>query len=218
MAHLEVKPKSGLPWWAWLLLALIALAILLFAMKRCNQDTTHEKVISDTANVATDTTNVTTGQADAVAMTEPDWSSVNFDSPPTSDPDITDKDIIVRQGADYTIYTLGENILFATDQNKIQSKSEAKLKRIADVLNKRFAGSYIGVYGNTDSTGTATHNKQLGAERATAVKDWLVNSGKIDQGKVSIHSLGENEPVATNANEAGRKQNRNVEIVAFKNK
>jgi len=36
MAHLEVKPKSGAPWWLWLLLALIALAIILFFINRNN--------------------------------------------------------------------------------------------------------------------------------------------------------------------------------------
>ncbi|VFA44101.1 OmpA family protein [Chryseobacterium indologenes] len=212
MAHLEVKPKNGTPWWVWLILALIALAILLFSLRRCNGDTKENKAVTDTLTTST------ANQKDAVAMTEPDWSSVNFNSPASADPDIADKDIVVRNGADYTIFTLGENILFATDDNKIQGSSEAKLKRIVEVLNKRYKGSYIGVYGNTDSTGTANHNKKLGADRAAAVQEWLINSGEIEKDRLSIHSLGEKEPVATNSNEPGRQQNRNVEIVAFKQK
>lgn len=212
MAHLEVKPKSGTPWWVWLLLAIIALAILLFLVKRCNTDTTEGTGATDTI------ANSTVDRGDALATTEPDWSSVDFNTPRSSDPDITDEDIWIRENADYTIYTLGENILFAPDEKGIQSSSEAKLKQIADALNKRFKGTYIGVFGNTDSTGTASHNKQLGAERATAVKDWLVSSGGIDRDKVSTHSLGENQPVASNATESGREQNRSVEIVAFRNK
>lgn len=212
MAHLEVKPKNGTPWWVWLILALIALAILLFSLKRCNGDTTENKALNDTL------ANSATNQKDAVAMTEPDWSSVNFNSPTSEDPDIKDKDIVVRNGDDYTIFTLGENILFATDDNKIQGNSEAKLQRIVEVLNKRYKGSYIGVFGNTDSTGTPTHNKKLGADRAAAVQQWLVNKGGIEKDRLSIHSLGENKPVATNSNKPGRQQNRNVEIVAFKQK
>ncbi len=111
---------------------------------------------------ATDT--LVTTRADGknvVAVTEPDWNSINFDSPESADPDITDKNITVRNGTDYTIFTLGENILFSKDDNKIQEISEEKLKHIANVLNRRYKGSYIGIYGNTDSSGTTTHNKKL---------------------------------------------------------
>ncbi len=213
MAHLEVKPKNSTPWWVWLILALIALAILLFSLRRCNGDHMENKAGKDTLSTST------TNEKDAVAMTEPDWSSVNFNLPASVDPDITDKDIVVRNGDDYTIFTLGENILFATDDNKLHGgASEVKLKRIAEVLKKRYKGSYIGVFGNTDSTGSTTHNKKLGAERAAAVQEWLVNSAGIEKDRLSIHSLGENRPVATNSNEPGRQQNRNVEIVAFKQK
>ncbi|WP_313490813.1 OmpA family protein [Sphingobacterium multivorum] len=214
MAHLEVKPKSGAPWWLWLLLALIALAIILFFVNRNNS-------ASDVADTR-DSTGMVTDQGDmggdTLATTEPSWNSVDFNSAESSDPNITDKDIRVRSSDGYTIYSLGENILFATDQSAIQSNSEAKLKQISSALNKDFQGAYVGVFGNTDSTGTASHNKQLGMERATAVKDWLVSQGGIDQSKVSVHSRGENAPVADNVSASGKNQNRNVEIVVFRNK
>ncbi|WP_345949248.1 OmpA family protein [Mucilaginibacter sp. PAMB04274] len=214
MAHLEVKPKSGTPWWLWLLLAIIALAILLFLFKGCGNKTA-DVVTTDSTAVSTDTT---LNKEDALAATEPDWNKVDFNAPKSSDPDVTDKDISVSGNDEYTIYTLGENILFATDQNAVQGSAEAKLKQIVASLNKRYKGASIGVFGNTDSTGTAGHNKQLGAERAAAVKDWLVKTGGVEDGKVSIHSFGEKEPVASNATASGRQQNRNVEIVAFPTK
>jgi outer membrane protein OmpA-like peptidoglycan-associated protein len=210
MAHLEVKPKSGTPWWLWLLLALIALAILLLFFKGCGNKP-KEVATTDSTATMTDTINNT---ENVVATTEPDWSKVDLNAAKSSDPDITDKDVAVSGNDDYTIYTLGENVLFATDQNSIQSSGENKLKQVVSSLNKRFKGASIGVFGNTDSTGTAGHNKQLGAQRAEAVKQWLVKSG-VEEGKVSIHSLGEKEPVASNATESGREQNRNVQIVAF---
>jgi outer membrane protein OmpA-like peptidoglycan-associated protein len=211
MAHLEVKPKSGTPWWLWLLLAIVALAILLFLFKGCGKGS---QEVATTDSSATSKTDTTANTGNAVAATEPDWSKVDFNAPKSSDPDVTDKDIAVSGGDDYTIYTLGENILFATDQNTIQTSADAKLKQVVSSLNKRFKGASIGVFGSTDSTGTAGHNKQLGAQRAEAVKQWLVKSG-VEDGKVSIHSLGENKPVASNATAGGREQNRNVQIVAF---
>ncbi len=106
-------------------------------------------------------------------------------------------------------------IVFSCASSKaLQSNAENKLKLILASLNKRFKGAQIGVYGSTDATGDAAHNKQLGADRASAVKDWLVKNG-IDADKVSVQSLGESKPVATNATATGRQQNRNVSIVAF---
>ncbi len=129
--------------------------------------------------------------------------------------EINDKDIAISGNGQYTIYTLGENILFSTDQANLQASAGDKLKQIVASLNKRFKGAEIGVYGSADSTGTEGHNKMLGAERAKAVKTWLTTTGGMDSTKVSIHSLGDTKPVASNATASGRQQNRNVSIVAF---
>jgi outer membrane protein OmpA-like peptidoglycan-associated protein len=205
MAELDVQPKRSGPWWLWLLLALIAIAILVFLFKGCNS-----KMTTVTTTYSTTTK--------SVAVTQPDWNKVDFNAAKSSDADVTDPGIAVSGNEQYTIYTLGENILFATDQNTLQGNAGDKLKQIAASLKKRFKGASIGVYGNTDSTGTAGHNKMLGAERAAAVKDWLVKTGGLDSTTVSVHSLGETKPVATNATASGRQQNRNVSIVAFPNK
>lgn len=209
MAHLEVTPKKSSPVWLWILLALVALAIIYFLFMR--SDTTTETVVTDTTAAVTQPAN-----AQVLAATEPDWDNVDFNTAQSTDADITDNDIKVSGNDDYRIYSLGENILFATDQNAIQGNAEAKLKQITASLDKNYKGAYIGIYGNTDAVGTTADNKELGAKRATAVKDWLVNSGGVEGGKVSVHSMGEKEPIATNATESGRQQNRNVRIVAFR--
>lgn len=202
MAQLDVQRKRSNPWWIWLLLALIALAILFFAARGCNG--------GNDAVTAADSTGTT-----AVAATEPEWNSVDFNLARSTDPDISDTDIAVSSNDRYTIYSLGENILFASGQNQLQAGAEDKLKQIVNVLNKRFKGASIGVYGNTDSEGSASSNKTLGAERAAAVKDWLTGAGGMNASAVSVHSFGESKPVASNATESGRQQNRNVSIVAF---
>lgn len=204
MAELDVQPKKSSPW-IWILLALVAIVILFFLVKGCNSKTT---TVATTDSTTTKT----------VAVTRPDWDKVDFNAAKATDADVTDPAIAVSGNDQYTIYTLGENILFATDQNNLQGTAGDKLKQIVASLNKRFKGASIGVYGSTDSTGTAGHNKMLGAERAAAVKNWLVQTGGLDSTLVSIHSVGETKPVATNATAGGRQQNRNVSIVAFPNK
>lgn len=205
MADLDVQPKKSSPWWIWLIIVLIAIIILFFLVKGCNSKTTAVGTNDSTANKT-------------LAVTRPDWSKVDFNAAKASDADVTDPAISVSGNDQYTIYTLGENILFATDQNDLQGTAGDKLKQIVASLNKRFKGANIGVYGSTDSTGTAGHNKELGAARAAAVRSWLIQTGGLDSTLVSIHSLGESKPVATNATASGRQQNRNVSIVAFPNK
>jgi len=213
MAHLEVTPKKRSSAWIWLLLALIALAIIYVLYMR--SDTKTEPVATNET-----TTVAQPERKDVLAATEPDWDKVDFNAASTADPDITDKDITVNGNDDYRIYSLGENILFATGKSTIQdnANAQAKLSQIAASLDKNYKGAYIGVYGNTDAEGSAADNAQLGADRATAVKDWLVNKGGVEGSKVSVHSSGEKAPVASNATASGRQQNRNVKIVAFRNK
>lgn len=212
MAHLEVKPKRSSSWWVWLLVILVVLAVLFFLFRdrlNMNSQTTIQK---DSTSMSTDTANAGT---QGLAANGPDWKKVSFDAPKSADADIQDQDIQVSGNKDYTLYSLGENVLFAKDENTIQPSAVKKLQQIAGSLNKRFKGASIGVFGHTDSTGTVSHNKQLGSERAMAVKDWLIKNGGIAESDVTIHSMGESNPVARNASATGRKDNRNVVIAAM---
>jgi len=202
MAELNVQPKKKSSI-LWIILALIALAILFFLVRRNSE--TKNSAVSDTT------------VQDTIATTVSDWDQVDFNSPGTSYDEVTDKGVIIRSANGYAIYGIGENILFAKDQSTIQSTADAQLKQIAASLKKRFDGANLGIYGNTDSTGTATHNKKLGAERAEAVKNWLIKNG-FPENLISIHSKGESAPVATNATEKGKELNRSVEIVALSTK
>ncbi len=201
MAHLEVEPKPSRPWWIWVLLAIVLVALAAILLNKCGTD---QKSVA-----RTDTIN------NVGAATGPDWKTVDFNSEKMTDADINDKNISVSGNANYTIYSLGENILFPTDGNEVSETGQAKLKMISDVIQKRFEGSTIGVFGSTDATGSKDYNKELGKERAESVKNWLTSAGNLASDHISVQSLGETEPVATNQTTAGRQQNRNVSIVVF---
>lgn len=204
MAHLEVEPKPSRPSWVWLLIILLAILLAGMLIKKCNADGDSSAADS----VSTDTSQV-------IAKTTPDWNSIDFNSAPKTDADITDTEIQTRGDGNYTIYMLGENILFPTSGNDLGEKGTQKLQMIAGVLNKRFPEATIGVFGSTDSTGPADENKELGRERAMVVRNWLAEQGKVATENISVQSLGETEPVATNETKSGRQQNRNVAIVVF---
>jgi outer membrane protein OmpA-like peptidoglycan-associated protein len=94
------------------------------------------------------------------------------------------------------ILNMPSNITFATDSSTIQPQ---------------FNETLVDVYGYTDNTGSDTYNYDLSQKRAVAVATVLASQGVI-QGRFHITGKGEEEPIASNATEAGRSQNRRVEI------
>ncbi|MFH1679515.1 MAG: PorV/PorQ family protein [Candidatus Eisenbacteria bacterium] len=69
----------------------------------------------------------------------------------------------------------------------------------------------IEVQGHTDNVGSASYNQQLSEKRAGAVMQYLVDHG-INQARLKAVGKGKAAPVADNNTEAGRLQNRRVEI------
>ena len=66
--------------------------------------------------------------------------------------------------------------------------------------------------GFADSRGDKSYNKELSKKHVEAVKNYLVATGKMGAGCVSVGAMGEALPAATNATAAGRQENRRVEI------
>lgn len=76
---------------------------------------------------------------------------------------------------------------------------------------KQFDQNSIEIIGHTDSTGGYQHNMTLSQRRAQSVANYLVSQG-VDPSRVTTRGAGPDQPVASNANEAGRQQNRRVEV------
>ncbi len=85
------------------------------------------------------------------------------------------------------------------------------------VLNQAAAAMHgqptmqVVVAGHTDSLGDAKYNEKLSWARAQAVADYLIKNG-VAATRLSVIGYGEDAPVASNESEAGRKQNRRVEL------
>jgi lipid-binding SYLF domain-containing protein len=104
-----------------------------------------------------------------------------------------------------------KQIRFATNQSAIPAEAEPALTRVAQTLKDNPTWR-VRVEGFTDNVGSRAANAKLSQQRADAVKNWLVNNG-VDQSRVRAKGFGESRPVASNASENGRADNRRVEIV-----
>ena len=108
------------------------------------------------------------------------------------------------------ILNMPSNITFGVDSAVVQQSFSETLISVGLVL-KKFNKTIVDVYGHTDDTGSDAHNQDLSQRRAVAVATILANQG-IDQRRFYIEGKGESDPIASNANETGRSQNRRVEI------
>jgi SH3 domain-containing YSC84-like protein 1 len=104
-----------------------------------------------------------------------------------------------------------KQIHFATGQWEIPSGSDAALADIAQAL-KDNPGWHVRIEGYTDNVGSKAFNMKLSRERAESVMKWLVDHG-VDHSRLKAVGYGESHPVANDATEEGRAQNRRVEVV-----
>jgi outer membrane protein OmpA-like peptidoglycan-associated protein len=118
--------------------------------------------------------------------------------------------VSVTRVGDQIILNMPSNITFGVDSATVQQSFNETLISVGLVL-KKFNKTIVDVYGHTDDTGSDSHNLDLSQRRAVAVATILANQG-IDQRRFYIEGKGEADPIASNATETGRSQNRRVEI------
>lgn len=104
-----------------------------------------------------------------------------------------------------------DNILFDTGRATITAASETPLNAVVDLL-KTDAALTLEIQGHTDNVGAKDANQKLSKDRADSVRAWLVKAG-IDAGRLTTAGFGDAQPVADNATDAGRAQNRRVVLV-----
>jgi outer membrane protein OmpA-like peptidoglycan-associated protein len=119
--------------------------------------------------------------------------------------------ITVTNMGDYLIVNTPSDLLFAVDSASVSSSLYGELQAVANNLNQ-YPNSTIEVVGHTDNTGTASYNMDLSQRRASSVANILISDG-VPGSRVRAYGRGEDQPVASNLDEAGRAQNRRVEII-----
>jgi outer membrane protein OmpA-like peptidoglycan-associated protein len=102
-------------------------------------------------------------------------------------------------------------VLFQNGKAELLPAAREKLSKIAGILSTH-KGLKIEADGFTDSNGSDELNQNLSEARAKNVKDYLVSQG-VQGDSVTSKGFGKASPIASNDTNAGRQENRRVELV-----
>lgn len=103
------------------------------------------------------------------------------------------------------------DVLFDFDKYTLKPGAREKLAKVSGIL-LAYPGLKVQLEGHTDSIGSDEYNMNLSQQRANAVEQYLISQG-VPESNLSAVGLGKANPVATNDTDAGRQQNRRVEMV-----
>ena len=109
--------------------------------------------------------------------------------------------------------TFDSGILFPFDSDDMQPAGRENLRKLADSLQSN-PGTEIMLVGHTDSVGQPGYNQELSQRRARAASAYLGSQG-VSSSRLLTSGKGEAEPIASNDDETGRRQNRRVEIAIY---
>lgn len=116
---------------------------------------------------------------------------------------------VVRNGDNITLNMPGA-ITFGFDKSDVQPQFYPVLDNVVSTL-QQYNQTIIEVAGHTDSVGTDSYNQQLSQRRAEAVAGYMGSRGILRDRMITV-GAGETRPISSNDTDAGRAQNRRVEI------
>lgn len=110
--------------------------------------------------------------------------------------------------------TFDSGILFQTNKYDLNAAAKNDLAKFASVL-KGNSDCSVDIQGYTDSTGNDGINVPLSQNRANSVSSYLTSCGVSTNQIQKVQGYGSQNPVASNDTQAGRQQNRRVEVYLY---
>ncbi|HEX8666962.1 MAG TPA: OmpA family protein [Allosphingosinicella sp.] len=117
--------------------------------------------------------------------------------------------VVERQGNELLL-TMPAGITFPINSAAIQPQFYSTLDQVAQTLTS-YPSTLIDVYGHTDPSGGDAINIPLSKNRAESVASYLAQRG-VARARIATQGFGSSQPIADNSTEAGRAQNRRVEL------
>lgn len=129
---------------------------------------------------------------------------------------------LVEFDAGRGIVKFKSDVTFASGDAAVTAKGKDAISKFAQILNSPAARNYeLLVAGHTDNMRVSNPNTiakghkdnwYLSAHRAISVAGELIGDNVSSQ-RIGVLGYGENRPIASNASESGRSQNRRVEVL-----
>ena len=106
------------------------------------------------------------------------------------------------------------NVNFRFDSAELTLEGRDRVDQIASILKREATNRRIAVEGHAsrESAAQEAYNQQLSERRADTVAAALARDG-VSSSQITSRGLGTRSPIASNDNEAGRQQNRRVEVI-----
>ncbi|CAN5716409.1 OmpA family protein [soil metagenome] len=111
------------------------------------------------------------------------------------------------------LITFESGLLFDFDSDVVRGAARTNLTNLANSL-REYPDTEVLIVGHTDNVGSATYNQGLSERRSNAARSFLVTQG-VPSNRIRTEGMGLREPIASNETEAGRAQNRRVEVAIF---
>lgn len=117
----------------------------------------------------------------------------------------------VAQGDGWEL-SLAASLLFEFNSEQLDLQQRANLQRIARTLSEVGIDG-LRIEGHSDNVGEADYNQRLSQRRAAVVAQVLAGAGMKSE-RLVVRGFGKDKPIADNASESGRAQNRRVALIA----
>jgi OOP family OmpA-OmpF porin len=104
------------------------------------------------------------------------------------------------------------NINFEINRADILPEYDLDIVKVADFMKEHPTSTAV-IEGHTDNVGTEEHNLELSQRRAESVVNYLVDKLGIDRSRLQAKGYGMSRPIADNATEEGKQQNRRIEAI-----
>jgi outer membrane protein OmpA-like peptidoglycan-associated protein len=111
------------------------------------------------------------------------------------------------------LVTFDSGLLFAYDSDVIEGAARDNLNNLAESI-REYPNTELLIVGHTDSIGSDSYNQDLSQRRARSAATYLSRQG-VNTQRIDTAGRGESEPVADNATNSGRSENRRVEVAIF---